>query len=104
MDHTSECQYWAVWALANLTRVYCKYTLLPFFCCSSFVNYFILSLPAEKYCRLLKEENGFQALEDLIQRTSNAKVRLFAKIALEESINYLQRNAVLGETSDDLEG
>lgn len=24
MDHTPECQYWAVWALANLTRVYCK--------------------------------------------------------------------------------
>jgi Zyg-11 protein homolog len=24
VDHTPECQYWAVWALANLTRVYCK--------------------------------------------------------------------------------
>lgn len=25
--HTPQCQHWAVWALANLTTVYRKYTL-----------------------------------------------------------------------------
>ncbi|XP_032788885.2 protein zer-1 homolog [Daphnia magna] len=83
MDHTPQCQYWAVWALANLTRVY-----------------------AEKYCRLLKEENGFQILEKLVARTTDDKVRRFAKNALEGSIEYLERNAMVSadEHSDDLEG
>ncbi|XP_018578075.1 protein zer-1 homolog [Anoplophora glabripennis] len=41
--HTAECQRWAVWALANLTKVY-----------------------PEKYCTLVEKEGGLQLLEDLI--------------------------------------
>ncbi|CAD7081850.1 unnamed protein product [Hermetia illucens] len=40
---TPECQHWAVWALANLTKVY-----------------------PEKYCRLVEQENGIRILSDLI--------------------------------------
>lgn len=40
---TPECQHWAVWALANLTKVY-----------------------PDKYCRLVEQENGIQILTDLI--------------------------------------
>lgn len=62
-------------------------------------------LLAEKYCRLLKDENGFQMLEDLILRTNHSKVRHYAKIALEGSLEYLERSAVLGDgNADDLEG
>jgi len=80
-DHTPECQYWAVWALANLTRFY-----------------------SEKYCRLLKEENGFPLLEDLIGRTTHLEVKRFAKIALEGSVIFLERNDGLSDASDYLEG
>jgi len=59
---------------------------------------------AEKYCRLLKEENGFDLLEDLMGRTSHTEVRRFAKIALEGSILFLERNDALSDASDDLEG
>lgn len=34
--HTPECQQWAVWALANLTTVYRKYT--PYLFIQSFIN------------------------------------------------------------------
>ncbi|RWS28170.1 protein zer-1-like protein [Leptotrombidium deliense] len=42
---TSEAQYWAIWALANLTRV-----------------------SSQKYCPLLLEESGIKILKDLIAR------------------------------------
>ena len=70
-----------------------------------FVTIFFFLLSAEKYCRLLREENGFEILEKLVARTTDEKVRRFAKNALDGSIEYLERNAVLGdEHSDDLEG
>lgn len=101
LDHTPECQYWAVWALANLTRVYGKpHYLVKFLKCKTAISFL-----AEKYCRLLKDENGFQMLEDLIRRTNHSKVRHYAKIALESSLEYLERSAVLGDgNADDLEG
>jgi Zyg-11 family protein len=110
MDHTPQCQYWAVWALANLTRVYGKILLfVPFFLSEMPILLFsnLMFIIAEKYCRLLKEENGFQILEKLVARTVDDKVRRFAKNALEGSIEYLERNAVVGcgdEHSDELEG
>jgi len=54
----------------------------------------------------LKEEDGFSLLEGLVVRTTNSKVRRFAKIALDDSAEYLRRNAlpVADETLDDLEG
>lgn len=45
VDHTPEVQHWAVWALANLTKVY----------------------PA-KYCLLLKDEDGLDMLTSLKDR------------------------------------
>lgn len=60
---------------------------------------------AEKYCRLLKDENGFILLETLICRTNHPKVRHFAKIALEGSVEYLERSARMGDDHpDELEG
>ena len=59
---------------------------------------------AEKYCRLLKEENGFPLLEDLIGRTTHLEVKRFAKIALEGSVIFLERNDGLSDASDYLEG
>ncbi|CAG2104960.1 unnamed protein product [Medioppia subpectinata] len=43
----SEAQYWAVWALANLTRVY-----------------------SQKYCPLLKDDRGLEVLEQLVDNES----------------------------------
>lgn len=45
IDHTPEAQHWAVWALANLTKVY-----------------------SEKYCLLLKSEGGIELLEKLLHK------------------------------------
>nr|XP_045589985.1 protein zer-1 homolog [Procambarus clarkii] len=42
--HTPQCQHWAAWALANLTRVY-----------------------PDKYCSLVEEEGGIQLLEELLK-------------------------------------
>lgn len=42
VKHTPEAQYWAAWALANLTKVY-----------------------PEKYCKLVIEEEGLQMLEEI---------------------------------------
>lgn len=41
--HTPECQYWAIWALANLTKVY-----------------------PDKYCSLVEAEGGLTLLEEII--------------------------------------
>ena len=54
---------------------------------------------------MLKEENGFVYLEGLLKRTTNDKIRRFAKIALEGSVQFLENGVALGETSsDELEG
>ncbi|KAK6629017.1 hypothetical protein RUM43_002834 [Polyplax serrata] len=44
VTHTEECQYWAVWALANLTTVY-----------------------RDKYCPLVLNEGGIELLQNVIQ-------------------------------------
>uniref|UniRef100_A0A182NIL8 Protein zer-1 homolog n=1 Tax=Anopheles dirus TaxID=7168 RepID=A0A182NIL8_9DIPT len=41
--HTPQCQHWAVWALANLTKVY-----------------------PTKYCRVVEQERGIELLQELI--------------------------------------
>ncbi|XP_053676518.1 protein zer-1 homolog [Anopheles nili] len=41
--HTPQCQHWAVWALANLTKVY-----------------------PTKYCRVVEQEQGIELLQELI--------------------------------------
>ncbi|XP_058121432.1 protein zer-1 homolog [Anopheles ziemanni] len=42
--HTPQCQHWAVWALANLTKVY-----------------------PTKYCRVVEQERGVELLQELIE-------------------------------------
>ncbi|XP_050073935.1 protein zer-1 homolog [Anopheles maculipalpis] len=41
--HTPQCQHWAIWALANLTKVY-----------------------PTKYCRVVEQEHGIELLQELI--------------------------------------
>jgi len=43
VNHTPQCQHWAIWALANLTKV-----------------------DSEKYCSLVEREGGLSLLEELI--------------------------------------
>ena len=54
VTHTPQCQQWAVWALANLTRT------------------------DTKYCRLIESEGGLKLLEELIN--SNTSPAPYAKI------------------------
>lgn len=60
VTHTPQCQHWAVWALANLTRV------------------------DSKYCRLVEVEGGLSLLEELINSNvpmvSYPRVRELASI------------------------
>ncbi|XP_023223451.1 protein zer-1 homolog [Centruroides sculpturatus] len=66
VDHSPEAQHWAVWALANLTRVY-----------------------ADKYCSLLKEEGGLQMLEDLLLRPKPyARIKELAQITIDQCERY----------------
>lgn len=54
VNHTPQCQHWAVWALANLTRT------------------------DSKYCRLIEEEGGLELLDELIN--SNTFPAPYARI------------------------
>lgn len=54
VTHTPQCQHWAVWALANLTRT------------------------DTKYCRLIENEGGLELLEELIN--SNTSPAPYARI------------------------
>lgn len=59
--HTPECQHWAVWALANLTKVY-----------------------PEKYCTLVEREGGLSLLQELIYHPIvPARVKDLAAIVIE---------------------
>jgi Zyg-11 family protein len=59
--HTPECQKWAVWALANLTKVYRKWRQRG----RAFPNDRIFT--AEKYCSLIEKEGGLVLLQELIE-------------------------------------
>lgn len=64
--HTPECQHWAVWALANLTKVY-----------------------PDKYCTLIEKENGLVLLQELIQHPKPPQsVKHLATIVLENCRRY----------------
>ncbi|XP_074038532.1 protein zer-1 homolog isoform X2 [Leptinotarsa decemlineata] len=68
--HTPECQQWAVWALANLTRVY-----------------------PEKYCTLVEKEGGLRLLQELLlQRAPSFRLRELAAIVLQNCRTYQQDN------------
>ncbi|XP_065219359.1 protein zer-1 homolog [Planococcus citri] len=64
--HTPECQHWAIWALANLTKVY-----------------------SEKYCPILEAEDGIQDVQRLIDDPRpNIEIKKLAKIVMENYHSY----------------
>ncbi|GBN48515.1 Protein zer-1 [Araneus ventricosus] len=63
VEHTPEAQHWAVWALANLTKVY-----------------------PEKYCNLLKEEGGVELLQNLLQKPSYSRIHQLADITINNCV------------------
>ncbi|XP_076359935.1 protein zer-1 homolog isoform X1 [Tachypleus tridentatus] len=66
VDHTPEAHHWAVWALANLTRVY-----------------------PEKYCSLIKSENGIELLEKLLQNpVCCKKIKDLANMVIEQCKSF----------------
>ncbi|GAB6018536.1 hypothetical protein CHUAL_000232 [Chamberlinius hualienensis] len=65
--HTPEAQYWAVWALANLTQVY-----------------------PEKYCPLVKEEGGIPLLEQLTETNSEFPIKQLANQVLHNVDTFLR--------------
>ncbi|XP_066149153.1 protein zer-1 homolog [Euwallacea fornicatus] len=64
--HTPECQRWAVWALANLTKVY-----------------------PEKYCHLVEKEGGLELLKEISQHLDPpAAIKDLAAIVIEHCVKY----------------
>lgn len=73
---TPECQRWAVWALANLTKVY-----------------------PEKYCSVVKTEGGLELLQEVIDHPMPPNcVKELAIIVLENYKQYLERDSVDAST------
>ncbi|KAK7074095.1 Protein zer-1 [Halocaridina rubra] len=67
VHHTPQCQHWAAWALANLTRVY-----------------------PEKYCSLVEEEGGILLLESLLKSPTPPymRIQVLAKIVTTQCQHY----------------
>lgn len=65
VEHTPEAQYWAVWALANLTTVY-----------------------PEKYCTLLKDEGGIELLQYVMHHPSYQRIYELAEITINNCMRY----------------
>ncbi|KAL1501347.1 hypothetical protein ABEB36_006682 [Hypothenemus hampei] len=64
--HTPECQRWAVWALANLTKVY-----------------------PDKYCHLVEKESGLELLKELISHPDPPiAIKKLAAIVIENCVKY----------------
>lgn len=78
--HTPECQHWAVWALANLTRVYPK-----------------------KYCSLVEAEGGIHLLEEIIQHEQPyARIKELAAMVVMHCRHYHEQQLL--EASGPLDG
>ncbi|KAE8748701.1 hypothetical protein FOCC_FOCC004504 [Frankliniella occidentalis] len=63
-SHTPECQHWAAWALANLTRVY-----------------------PDKYCPLLESENGIPLLRQLMETDVNERVKQLCQMVIDQCVH-----------------
>lgn len=61
VEHTPEVQHWAVWALANLTKVY-----------------------PDKYCMLLKDEGGIDMLKKLLRKLGPSEILELAEIIIRQ--------------------
>lgn len=83
---TPECQHWAIWALANLTKV--RRFIFIFFLNSALstifsINYFLQVYPL-KYCKLVEDEHGVDLLNELvIHPVPNVRIQYLAKMVLE---------------------
>lgn len=78
--HTPQCQHWAAWALANLTRVY-----------------------PDKYCSLVEEEGGIQLLEALLKSSKPYKrIQSLARIVIYQC-QYYKDNGSLDDMELDTE-
>ncbi|KFM75185.1 hypothetical protein X975_10634, partial [Stegodyphus mimosarum] len=82
VDHTPEAQHWAVWALANLTRVY-----------------------PDKYCSLLKEEGGIDLLFKLMQKPGYPRILELAEAIIKQCQKYENSGMqdIIDEDSDILD-
>ncbi|XP_054275660.1 protein zer-1 homolog [Macrosteles quadrilineatus] len=76
--HTPQCQHWAVWALANLTKVY-----------------------PDKYCTLVEAEGGVEILKELILDDSPyEKTKELAHLVLEHCRKFKEDGHVEMETPE----
>lgn len=92
VDHTPQCQHWAVWALANLTRTDSKLIVKKIIIIGLAKAFDCLT---EKYCELIVEEGGLILLEELINSNTSpapyAKVLMLATI-VRQNVNDWRKN------------
>lgn len=80
--HTPECQHWAVWALANLTKVY-----------------------PDKYCPLVEREHGLELLQELIAHpTPYPQIKELAEMVLRAHRRYTDSSCACDESQMIIDG
>lgn len=53
------------------------------------INFYVYVFPAEKYCKLISEENGVQLLSEVVSRDSvTLKIRNLATMVLAQLTKY----------------
>ena len=88
--HTPQCQHWAVWALANLTQVYRKYTKILSHYYKIFNNFSHQKLisTATTYCSLVEVEGGIEKLNNLIKDARPyARIKDLANLVISNCAN-----------------
>lgn len=65
VEHTPAVQHWALWTLANLTKV-----------------------NTEKYCSILREEGGIDVLKNLLMKPGHSRILELAEIVLKQCERY----------------
>ncbi|XP_064457407.1 protein zer-1 homolog [Ornithodoros turicata] len=79
VEHTPEAQHWAVWALANLTKVY-----------------------PDKYCPLIREEGGVELVQKLLSSSKPyERIKELSRIIIEQCAMY-ERNGCILEDLDEI--
>ncbi|KAJ3660871.1 hypothetical protein Zmor_005300 [Zophobas morio] len=95
--HTPECQKWAVWALANLTKVYRKW--FKGRVCAGYSVF----VSAEKYCSLIEKEGGLVLLQELIDHPlPPLPVKNLAAMVIENCRRYKEQEWI--NVEDQLDG
>lgn len=81
VKHTPEAQYWAVWALANLTKVY-----------------------PDKYCPLVREEGGLQLLKEIdVHELPLRKLIIgLAEVVIDHCERYAKHGSLEDSPEDDM--